>query len=256
MHRLLGRADLTRAEWDAALRGYGVDTALVAYAGLNRRAAWWDPEGWALVYRAHDARLFVRRTPRFQALIAAREIPATFAFTLEEGTATVPLEQRPAGSPVADCEWQRRLGDLVFELDGHVSARARAAYERALAAPPGCLEASEEQRVASWLGAVELGAHRPEAALALFDRTLARAGAAAEPATRANRALALEALGRAADAAAAWSDVAARAAGTPLGEKARARAAALDCLGGDCGGSRLRRDEPLSSPRARPATSR
>src|SRR5262249_29396698 len=53
MHRLLGRADLTRAEWDAALRGYGVDSALVAYAGLNRRAAWWDPETWALVYRAH-----------------------------------------------------------------------------------------------------------------------------------------------------------------------------------------------------------
>ena len=35
-HRLLGRADLTRAEWSAAMDGYGVETALLAYAGINR----------------------------------------------------------------------------------------------------------------------------------------------------------------------------------------------------------------------------
>ncbi len=125
LHALLGRDDLSRDEWDAAMRRYGVDSALIAYAGLNRRVAWWDPETWALVYRAHDARVFVRRLPRFAPLIAAREIPATFSFTLEAGPATVPLLARPAGSPVVDCEWQRRLGDLLFDLDGAVSPRAR-----------------------------------------------------------------------------------------------------------------------------------
>jgi len=64
LHALLGRADLTRAEWDAAMARYGVDAALLAYAGLNRRVAWWDPARWALVYRAHDARVFARRLPR------------------------------------------------------------------------------------------------------------------------------------------------------------------------------------------------
>jgi hypothetical protein len=116
MHRLLGRADLSRAEWDAAMRAYGVDSALLAYAGINRRVAWWDPDAWALVYREHDARVFVRRLPRFAALIAAREIPATFSFTTEEGAATEPLLVRPAASPVPDREWQRRLGDLMLEL--------------------------------------------------------------------------------------------------------------------------------------------
>jgi hypothetical protein len=47
-HRLLGRGDLTRAEWNAAMDGYGVETALLSYAGVNRRVAWWDPERWAL----------------------------------------------------------------------------------------------------------------------------------------------------------------------------------------------------------------
>ncbi len=36
-HRLLGRSDLTRAEWGAAMDGFGVQTALLAYAGINPR---------------------------------------------------------------------------------------------------------------------------------------------------------------------------------------------------------------------------
>jgi hypothetical protein len=225
LHRLLGRTDVSRDEWDAAMRRYGVDSALLAYAGLNRRTAWWDPERWALVYRAHDARVFVRREPRFAALIAAREIPATFSFTLEEGSATEPLAERPAASPVVDCEWQRRLGDLLFELDGAASARVRDAYARALAAPAGCLPATEEARLAAWLGAIELGEGHAGAALALLDRALARG--TADVATLANRALALEGVGRRVDAASAWGEVEARAAGTALAEKARARRAAL-----------------------------
>ncbi len=225
MHALLGRDDLTRAEWNSVMRAYGVDSALLAYAGLNRRVAWWDPAVWALVYRAHDARVFVRRVPRYRALIAAREIPATFTFTVESGAATVPLLERPVGSPVADCEWQRRLGELLVELDGAASARARAAYGRALEAPTGCLARADEAHLAAWMGAVELGAHHDDPARALLERALDLGDG--DPTTRVNRALALEGGGHATAAAAAWDDVAARAGTADLAAKARARAVAL-----------------------------
>ena len=213
MHRLLGRSDLSRDEWQAAMDHYGVDSALLAYAGINRRVAWWDPARWALVGSGGDARVFVRRLPRLAALIAAREIPATFAFSVEEGTTTLPLETRPSASPVTDCEWSRRLGDLMFELDGALSERARAAYARALAAPAGCLAPADEARLGAWLGAVQLGAQRPADALAFLERALGAGNR--ELSTFTDRAAALEALGRRADAAAAWSDVAARAGDSP-----------------------------------------
>jgi len=224
-HRLLGRGDVSRAEWSAAMDGFGVDTALLAYAGINRRVAWWDPQLYALVFREADARVFVRRLPRFAPLIASREIPATFAFTLQEGTATLPLDVRPAASPVPDCEWQRRLGDLMFELDGAPSARALAAYNRALAAPAGCLRASDEAKLAAWLGAVALGAGRAAEALPLLDRALAHGDA--ELTTFTNRAVALEVLGRTRDAAAAWDAVIARAGESDLTAHARSRRARL-----------------------------
>ncbi|HEY6477328.1 MAG TPA: hypothetical protein VI456_12155 [Polyangia bacterium] len=225
MHRLLGRPDLTRDEWQAAMDRYGVESALLAYAGINRRVAWWDPARWALVFRGGDARVFVRRLPRFSALIAAHEIPATFAFSVEEGAATLPLDGRPAASPVADCEWSRRLGDLLVELDGALSERARAAYGRALAAPLGCLARADEARLGAWLGAVDLGAGRAESALALFERALGAGNR--ELSTFADRAAAFEVLGRRADAAAAWIDVAVRAGESPLAVRARARAGRL-----------------------------
>jgi hypothetical protein len=221
---LLGRADLTRAEWDGAMRRYGVDSALLAYAGLNRRVSWWDPETWALVYRAHDARVFVRREPRFATVVAAREIPATFGFTIEQGAETIPLTRRPAASPVAECEWQRRLGDLLFELEGPRAPATRDAYERALAAPPGCLAPGDERHLAGWLGALALAEGRAPEALARLDRAIALGDL--EITTRVDRAVALERLGRAYEAAAAWEDVGARAADPTLVARARARAAA------------------------------
>jgi hypothetical protein len=149
-HQLLGRFDLTRDEWDQAMERYGVESALLAYAGLNRRVSWWDPARWALIYRQHDARVFVRRLPKWRALIAAREIPATFSFTVEEGTATLPIDEPPAASPVSACEWQRRLGDLFAELDEGRPARVVAAYRRALAVP-GCLAPADEAALRKWL---------------------------------------------------------------------------------------------------------
>ncbi len=186
--------------------------------GGTRRAGRWSGSG-------GDARVFVRRLPRFAALIAAHEIPATFAFSVEEGTTTLPLETRPSASPVTDCEWSRRLGDLMFELDGALSERARAAYARGLAAPVGCLAPADEARLGAWLGAVELGARRPADALAFLERALGAGNR--ELSTFADRAAALEALGRRAEAAAAWSDVAARAGDSPLAVRARGRAARL-----------------------------
>jgi len=225
MHRLLGRSDLSRADWQAEMDRYGVDSALLAYAGINRRVAWWDPARWALVWSGDDARLFVRRLPRFAAFIAAHEIPATFAFSVEEGTTTLPLDPRPLASPVADCEWSRRLGDLLFELDGALSERARAAYARGLSAPVGCLARADEARLGAWLGAVALGEQQPAEALGLLERALGAGNR--ELSTFTDRAAALEGLGRRAEAAAAWSDVAARAGDSPLGVRARARAARL-----------------------------
>jgi hypothetical protein len=222
LHALLGRADLTRAEWDQAMRRFGVDSALLAYAGLNRRVAWWDPETWALVYRAHDARVFVRRLPRWRAFIAAHEIPATFTFTTAEGAATVPLARQPASSPVPACEWDRRTGELLFELEGPRSAGARAAYERALAAPAGCLAPDDERRLAAFSGALALADGRAGAAAAHLERALALGDV--DLTTRVNLALSLERAGRAREASAAWSDVAAHATDPALIEKARARA--------------------------------
>jgi hypothetical protein len=225
-HALLGRMDLSRDEWDAALARHGVDTALLAYAGLNRRVAWFDPSRWALVYREHDARVFVRRLPRFRALIAEREIPAAFSFTITEGTATAPLPAPPPGSPVPDCEWQRRVGDLLLDLEGLESPRRIEAYRRALAAPPGCLAPAEERRLASFVGTVDLVAHRAASALVFLDRAIALGDD--DIVTLATRAAALDTLGRRLEALAAWRAVAAREGDTPLGKSARARAEKLE----------------------------
>lgn len=231
-HRLLGRADLTRAEWDAALARHQVDSALLAYAGVNRRVAWWEPNTWALVYRRNDARVFVRRSPDRRDFIARHEIPATFRFSAEEGAVTEPIPRPPAGSPVAPCVWQQRLGDLMFELGGDdpgQAARAEIAYRRAVAAPPGCLDAAEERRLAGYLGAIDLQAGRWRDALTLLDRALLHHPAGGDLPTLTNRALALESLGDSAGAALAWGEVAARAGATALGARARqhqARAAA------------------------------
>lgn len=224
MHRLLGNFDLDRPSWDAAMTRHGVTSALLAYAGLNRRVAWWDPERWALVFRAFDARVFVRRLPAWQALIARYEIPATFSFTVENGAETLPLSTRPAASPVSACEWQRRLGDLLFDVDGGSLTRALPAYDRALATP-GCLAPPDETALAAWLGGTALKAGQLARALALLDRALALAPA--DTPSRANRAAAYEALGRRGDAASDWLRVADEAAGTPLGKAARARAERL-----------------------------
>lgn len=224
MHRLLGTFEMDRATWDAAMARYGVTSALLGYAGLNRRVAWWNPEHWALVFRAFDARVFVRRVPAYRDLIATYEIPATFSFTVENGAETQVISVKPAASPVSGCEWQRRVGDLLFDLDGGGLTRAALAYERALA-QPGCLSSHDEAALAAWLGATALKGGRLERALDLMNRALALDPK--DTASRANRAAAYEALGRTAEAARDWHRVSEEAAGLPLGRAARARVVRL-----------------------------
>jgi tetratricopeptide (TPR) repeat protein len=222
-HRLLGRFDVTREEWTRAMRELGVESALLDYAGINRRAALWDPEHWALIYRAKNSRVFVLRLPKWKDLIAALEIPATFDFTVDEGAVTRPLATAPARSPVPLCEWQFRLGELYFDLDQGKSERGLAAYRAALTAPVGCLDRPHELSAASWIGSLDVTAHRFEQALPLLDRALALAPG--DTAVLASRALALEGLHRTTEARQAWRKLADLAVGTELGRRAAARAA-------------------------------
>jgi len=224
-HQLLGRSEISREEWTRAMDHFGVTSALLDYADVNRRVAFWDPEAWALVFRAQDARVFVRRFPATRDLIARYEIPATFTFTVEEGSATVPLDTPPVASPVPPCEWQIRLGDLYFDLDHGSDRRVQVAYRAALTGPPGCLAPAHEAAACAWLGAIDRAAGRNEQALDLLDRSLAFAPG--DTAVLTNRALALEALARPSEAAQAWTRIAALAGDSPLGHRARERTRAL-----------------------------
>ncbi len=209
-HRLLGRTDISRAEWTLAMDGFGVETALLDYAGINRRVAFWDPRAWALVFRASNSRVFVRRLPKWQSLIADLEIPASFAFNVESGATVLPMALPPAESPVALCEWQFRLGELYFDLEGPHSDPAARAYRAALAAPAGCLQPSHELSAAIWTSSLDLSAGRVARALPVLDRALALAPS--DTALLTQRALALETLGRVSEARAAWAHLAGMAA--------------------------------------------
>lgn len=223
-HRLLGRMHISRPEWTAAMDGLRVESALLDYAGINRRVSFWDPDAWALVFRAKDTRVFVRRLPKWRALIAALEIPASFDFTVEEGAVTVPLPQPPSASPVPPCEWQFRLGDLTFDLEGSRSSKAVAWYRAALTAAPGCLEPAHELSAAAWIGSLDVAAGRFAEALPLLERALVHAPD--DTAVLSNRAVALEGVGRASEATATWTRIAALTPTTALGRKAAERSAA------------------------------
>ena len=189
-HATLRRDDLSRAEWQPFLDRFGVTAALVSYPDLNPRAALFDPARWALVYRDPEALVFAARLPDFAALIKRDEIPMTFTFARGAGVSPQALAARPAGSTIPDCDWQRRLGDVYLELGDE--AGARQAYAAA-AKVPTCLDAAA--RVAAEIARGDLALKNGDAAAAVD----AYAEIAA-PRVRANRGLALMALGRAREA--------------------------------------------------------
>ncbi|HXJ19830.1 MAG TPA: tetratricopeptide repeat protein, partial [Polyangia bacterium] len=188
-HAVLKRDDLTRADWQTLMRRFGVTAALVTYPDLNPRAALFSPDRWALVYRDAEALVFAAREPQFQDLIASHELPLSFSFTRAEGVSLHPLSQRPLPSPVADCEWQRRLGDVLVETGD--SSAARKAYGWALLRP-GCL-GSRESLARLALGDLALAAGDNQAAADAY-------AGVPEPRARTNRGLALLALGELAEA--------------------------------------------------------
>jgi hypothetical protein len=189
-HATLRRDDLSPGEWQTFLDRFGVTTALVSFPDLNPRAALFDPTRWALVYRDSEALVFVARLPAFAALIARDEVPMTFTFARGAGVSARPLATRPAGSPIPDCDWQKRLGDVLLELGDETGARD--AYAAA-AKVPICLDAGA--RVAAAIARGDLALKNGDAAAAVE----AYAGIT-EPRVRANRGLALMALGRAPEA--------------------------------------------------------
>jgi tetratricopeptide (TPR) repeat protein len=182
-----------------------VTSALVTYPAVNPRAALFDPARWALVYRARDGLVFARRRPEFAALIAARELPITFARGADGAVEALALEDRPAASPAADCAWRQRLGDFLVEAGA--DARAREAYRRALA----CLAGDDRRAAALALGDVEMRLGDRAAAAVAY-------GQAPDAEARGKRGLALLALGRAAEA---LDDLAAARAARPGDPDAR-----------------------------------
>lgn len=165
-HAVLRRADLGRPRWQAFMESFGVRAALLSYPDVNPRAAWWDPERWALVYRATDGLVFVRRDIGAPGLLA-EELPLTFHADGQGGIAAVPLEEPPSASVVPACRWALRLGrHLLAEGQG---AAARAAHARAIARP-GCLTSDEE-----------VTGRRELAAAALHDQDFRAALSALEP---------------------------------------------------------------------------
>jgi hypothetical protein len=147
-HAVLRRADLSRAEWQRFLDGFGVTSALVTYPSVNPRGALFDPVLWALVYRANDGLVFVRRPTRML------EIPLSFSYSPASGLVTTPLDLPPAGVDVSACEWQRRRGDYHRSM-GDPRAALRD-YEAALVAGTAT-SCDQDARVSAGMLAVQLG---------------------------------------------------------------------------------------------------
>ena len=188
------------------------------------------------MYRAADGLVFTRRLPERAALIDELEIPLSFSYAPATGLQPAPLLQRPFAAAIPDCEWQRRLGDFHRSAgdDGPPCATMRQRWQRrsghawiqtgkpardetlgALA-----LRLGEMAKAAAWLDgllAPQARSNHGFALLGLGQATLALADFEAALAAKPDndeaifgRGLALEALGRRAEAAAAFKELLAR----------------------------------------------
>jgi hypothetical protein len=168
-HRALDETPLEPAAFDALLRQYGVDAALLNLPDINMRAGSFDPEEWALVYRRGDGLVFARRTAAHARVIAEHEIPLRMRFRWSGGSSVEPIARPPSLSPVSPCEWDRRLASALYAealperaLDARVDALGR-----------GCASPAEEADVRFHLGArLQLNGKLAEAR-AEYDRVLA-----------------------------------------------------------------------------------
>jgi hypothetical protein len=227
-HAILRRADLSRGEFQALLDQFGVRSALITYPTVNPRGALLDPALWALVYRAADGLVFVRRSEQS----TLPEIPLTFSYSTVEGLVVVPLATPPVEVKVSPCEWRRRLGDYHRSVDAVALARSEYQVASASEGEPSCRDqarasaGAEALQLGDFFGAAELldGAHAPVAranhgfallglgqaapALADFETVLAIDGRNDEATF--GRGLCLVALGRTREADAAFAALLAR----------------------------------------------
>jgi hypothetical protein len=227
-HAVLRRSDLSRPEWQSFLDRFGVTSALVTFPSVNPRGALFDPEKWALVYRASDGLVFARRPVRED----LAEIPLSFSYSAATGLAPIPLIQPPTTAGVSACEWQRGLGDyfrstndsptalyyyqsaLARETDNSCSPTARdSAGALALQLGDAGTAASLLAGSATAVGRTNhgfalLGLGKTAPALADFDRVLDDDGTNDEATF--GRGLCLVALGRGAEAAAMFEALLAR----------------------------------------------
>jgi hypothetical protein len=190
-HAVLRRADLSRVEWQSLLDEFGVTSALVTYPSVNPRGALFDPGRWALVYRAGDGLVFVRR-PLSETL---QEIPLTFSYAQASGLVTTPLDEPPVGLDGSMCDWQRRVGDYYRSAGDTQSAMDR--YEAALGAEPATA-CGVEARESAGILALQLG--DPAKAVERLD-------GAKKTVARTNHGYALLALGKPAQALADFESV-------------------------------------------------
>ncbi|HTA20206.1 MAG TPA: tetratricopeptide repeat protein, partial [Polyangia bacterium] len=190
MHAVLRRADLTRAEWQSFLDGFGVTSALISYPAQNPRAALFDPALWALVYRASDGLVFARRTADHADVIRRAELPIEIT-PAGDAIAERVLEARPPSSSVADCVWWGRVAEAFVER--HEDGRARPYYERALGDRSSWCDGAARDAWADALGDLALRLDDREAAVAAYGRSSA-------PGARVKRGFALLALQRPAEA--------------------------------------------------------
>jgi hypothetical protein len=167
-HRAMDGTPNDPPAFDRLLRRWDIDAALVVEPGTNRRSGSFDPEEWALVWRRPTALVFARRTPEHAALIAAHEVPLHISFTWENGSHAAPLWTPPARSPVARCEWDRRLA-AVLDGDGDPE---RALDARADALARNCLAGDEEADARFYVGARLQRRGELAAAAAEYDRVL------------------------------------------------------------------------------------
>jgi hypothetical protein len=179
-HAVLRRADLSRVQWQSFIDGFGVTSALVTYPSVNPRGALFDPGRWALVYRANDGLVFVRR-PLPENL---PEIPLTFTYSPARGLVPTPIDEPPAGVDGSICEWRRRVGDY-YRSAGNAQ-RAFDRYEAAMGAD-GATACGMDARESAGILALQLG--DPAKAVKRLD-------GANSPVARTNHGYALLALGQ------------------------------------------------------------
>lgn len=187
-HAIMKRKDLTRAEWQALMDRFGVQTALISYPGQNPRAALFDFKLWATVQRTDWALAFVRRLPEFAKPIRRFELPLTFSWDEKEGTLVNPVEEQLPDSPLRRCEWARRLGEFYL-----AQADVRKAWQKYREAVPegneDCIDADARQATKIAMGGLALQMSNPAAAVDMYKDM-------PDPESKSNRGFALSAMKR------------------------------------------------------------